>query len=182
LGVVHTYMLTGDARSTAEHLAGQAGITEVHAELLPQDKVDIVRGLPHRPVAMVGDGVNDAPVLAVADVGIAMGARGATAASDSADVVILVDDISKTADAVAIGQRTTRIALESIWIGIVISVGLMLIAAVGLLPAIAGAALQEVVDLVAIAAALRALGRGKRARAAVGGPRHPSAVHSDAAG
>lgn len=178
LGVVHTYMLTGDARSTAEHVAAEAGITDVHAELLPQDKVDIVRGLPHRPFAMVGDGVNDAPVLAVADVGIAMGARGATAASDSADVVILVDDISKTADAVYIGQRTTRIALESIWVGIAISVGLMLIAAVGLLPAIAGAALQEVVDLVTIIAALRALGRGKRARAAVGGPKHPSPPHA----
>lgn len=158
LGIEHTLILTGDARSTAQHVAAEAGITDVHAELLPQDKVEIVRSLSHRPVAMVGDGVNDAPVLAVADVGIAMGARGATAASDSADVVILVDDISKTADALYIGQRTTRIALESIWVGIAISVGLMLVAAFGYLPAVVGAAMQEIVDLVTIVAALRALG------------------------
>lgn len=158
LGVRRTLMLTGDSASTARHLARAVGITEVHAELLPQDKVEIVRSLTERPVVMVGDGVNDAPVLAVADVGIAMGARGATAASDSADIVIIDDDISKTADAVYIGQRTTRIALESIWVGIVISVGLMLVAAFGYLPAIVGAAMQEIVDLVAIVAALRALG------------------------
>lgn len=161
LGVERTLMLTGDARETAEHIAGELGLTDVHAELLPEDKVDIVRGLEERPVVMVGDGVNDAPVLAVADVGIAMGARGATAASESADVVLLVDDIAKAADAVAIGKRTTRIALESIWVGIAISVGLMLVASVGLLPAIAGAALQEVVDLVVIVAALRALRPGR---------------------
>lgn len=159
LGVEHALMLTGDARSTAEHVAAQVGITDVHAELLPEDKVRIVSEWPDQPVVMVGDGVNDAPVLAVADVGIAMGARGATAASDSADVVILVDDISKTVEAVHIGQRTTRIALESIWVGIAISIGLMLVAAVGLLPAILGAAMQEIVDLVTIVAALRALGR-----------------------
>lgn len=171
LGVERTLMLTGDARETAEHIASELGITDVHAELLPEDKVDIVRGLDDRPVVMVGDGVNDAPVLAVADVGIAMGARGATAASESADVVLLVDDIAKAADAVAVGKRTTRIALESIWVGIAISVGLMLVAAVGMLPAIVGAALQEVVDLVVIIAALRALrpGRGERKAAVAPG-------------
>ena len=164
LGVTRTLMLTGDARETAEYIASELGITDVHAELLPENKVDIVRGLADRPVVMVGDGVNDAPVLAVADVGIAMGARGATAASESADVVIVVDDIAKTADAVVIGKRTTRIALESIWVGIAISVGLMLVASVGLLPAIVGAALQEVVDLVVIVAALRALKPSRRGR------------------
>lgn len=156
-------MLTGDATDTARHVATDLGIKEVHAELLPEDKVNIVKAIPERPVIMVGDGVNDAPVLAVADVGIAMGARGATAASESADVVIVLDDISRTADAVAIGQRTMRVALQSIWLGIGLSFGLMLLAAFGFLPAIVGAAMQEVVDLATILNALRALGGAERA-------------------
>src|SRR5690606_7232775 len=135
----------------------QLGIDDVHAECLPQDKVDLVRSATPRPVIMVGDGVNDAPVLAVAGVGIALGARGSTAASESADVVILVDDVSRVADAVEIGRRTVHIALQSIWLGIAISVGLMLAAAFGWLPAVVGAALQEVVDLITILNALRAL-------------------------
>lgn len=157
LGIKRFLMLTGDATETATHVAAQVGITDVHAELLPEDKVRIVRSISPRPVIMVGDGVNDAPVLAVADVGIAMGANGATAASESADVILMVDDVSKAADAMAIGQRTMRVALQSIWLGIGLSVGLMLVAAAGLLPAIVGAALQEVVDLATILNALRAL-------------------------
>ncbi|MEO7071545.1 MAG: heavy metal translocating P-type ATPase [Rhodanobacter sp.] len=161
LGVGRVLMLTGDADATARHVAGRLGIADIHAELLPQDKVRIVQSIKERPVVMVGDGVNDAPVLAVADVGIAMGARGATAASESADVVITVDDLSKTATAVAIGQRTMQVALQSIWLGIGLSVGLMLVAAFGLLPAIIGAALQEVVDLATIVNASRALGNAR---------------------
>ncbi|TFC11137.1 cadmium-translocating P-type ATPase [Cryobacterium algoritolerans] len=165
LGIVETVMLTGDARPTAEHIAAMVGIEQVQADCLPADKVNAVRGLARRPVIMVGDGVNDAPVLAVADVGIAMGARGATAASESADVVILIDDLSRTARAVAIGQDTIRIALQSIWLGIVMSIGLMLLAAFGFIPATVGALLQEFVDLATILNALRAIG-GRRDAAA----------------
>lgn len=158
LGVHDTMMLTGDAKATADHIAAELGISRVHAECLPADKVREVAAIAARPVIMVGDGVNDAPVLAAADVGIAMGAKGATAASESASAVILVDDISRTAKAVEIGRDTVRIALQSIWIGIVVSVALMLVAAFGVIPATVGALLQEVVDLVTILAALRAIG------------------------
>ncbi len=160
LGVIQTVMLTGDALATAEHIADAAGLTDVRAECLPADKVEAVRSLPLRPVMMVGDGVNDAPVLAVADVGIAMGARGSTAAGESADVVIILDDLSKVAAAVRIGQRTVKVALQSIWIGIALSVALMLAAAAGFVPAIAGALSQELVDLATILNALRALSPG----------------------
>ncbi|WP_346958650.1 heavy metal translocating P-type ATPase [uncultured Arthrobacter sp.] len=172
LGATWTVMLTGDALATAEHIAAAAGLTDVRAECLPPDKVEAVRALPVRPVMMVGDGVNDAPVLAVADVGIAMGARGSTAAGESADVVIILDDLSKVASAVRIGQRTVKVALQSIWIGIALSVALMLAAAAGYVPAIAGALSQEVVDLATILNALRALGSGRPAvpGAAAGGP------------
>jgi len=162
MGVTRTVMLTGDALATAEHIADEAGLTDVRAECLPPDKVEAVRSLPRRPVMMVGDGVNDAPVLAVADVGIAMGARGSTAAGESADVVIILDDLSKVASAVRIGQRTVKVALQSIWIGIALSMALMVAAAAGYVPAIAGALSQELVDLATILNALRALSAGKK--------------------
>ncbi|MBP3035495.1 heavy metal translocating P-type ATPase [Arthrobacter sp. zg-ZUI100] len=158
LGIGPAVMLTGDGKATAESTAAALGIGEVHAQLLPEDKVRLVDALPRRPVIMVGDGVNDAPVLAAADVGIAMGARGSTAAGESADAVIVADDISKVADAVDIGRRTMRVALGSIWLGVILSVGLMLVAAFGFIPAVAGALTQELVDLLAILNALRALG------------------------
>lgn len=166
LGVTNTMMLTGDARETAEHIAAGLGITRVRAECLPADKVAEVSGIAQRPVIMVGDGVNDAPVLAAADVGIAMGAKGATAASESADAVILVDDIHGVAQAVRIGKDTVRIALQSIWLGIIVSVILMVIAAFGFIPATAGALIQELVDLATILAALRAIGGRLDAREA----------------
>lgn len=169
LGVGESMILTGDAQATADHIAAEVGITHVRAECLPEQKVAAIREAKLRPVLMVGDGVNDAPVLAAADVGVAMGARGSTAASESADVVIMTDDISRVAQAVEIGRRTLRVALQSIWVGIALSVVLMGIAAFGYIPAIAGAATQEIVDLITILNALRArsAGRGERN---VGGP------------
>ncbi|MCX2749612.1 heavy metal translocating P-type ATPase [Arthrobacter sp. MI7-26] len=172
LGVRETMLLTGDTRSTASHIAAEAGITRILADCLPADKVAAVAELNDRPVMMVGDGVNDAPVLAAADIGIAMGAKGATAASESADVVIMLDDLSKVATAVDIGRHTIHIARTSIWTGILLSVGLMAMAAYGFVPAVAGALLQELVDLATILNALRALGQGRPAssRRAAGPP------------
>ena len=161
LGVARTLMLSGDAIDTARKVATAVGIDDVRAGLLPIDKVEAVRAMQPRPVMMVGDGVNDAPVLAVADVGVAMGARGATAASESADVVVLVDDLGRVPEVVAIAQRTVRVAYQSIGIGIGLSVALMLVASFGVLPAIIGAALQELVDVITILNSLRAGGRGR---------------------
>ncbi len=164
-GVRTTMMLTGDGEVVARHIAEQAGIDDVRADLLPQDKVSAVRGATPRAVMMVGDGVNDAPVLAVADVGIAMGARGSSAASESADVVITVDDLARSARAVQIGRRTMRVAWQAIVLGLGMSVALMLVAAAGMLPAIVGAWLQEVVDLACIGWALLAMRPGRAERA-----------------
>lgn len=156
-GVERAVMLTGDAEPTARAIAAAVGIDEVRAELLPADKVQLAAGLQPRPVLMVGDGVNDAPVLAAADVGIAMGAKGATAAGEAASVVILKDSLAGVVDAVAIGRDTLRVALSAIGIGIALSIGLMLVATTGIIPAVAGALVQELVDLATILYALRAL-------------------------
>ncbi|TQK18249.1 heavy metal-(Cd/Co/Hg/Pb/Zn)-translocating P-type ATPase [Microbacterium sp. SLBN-154] len=156
-GVERVTMLTGDAESTAAAIASQVGITEVHAELLPPEKVHLAAGMQPRPTMMVGDGVNDAPVLAASDIGVAMGARGATAAGDAADVVVVVDSLAKVVEAVAISRHTLRVALTAIWIGIALSIGLMIVAMTGVIPAVAGALIQEGVDLATILYALRAL-------------------------
>ncbi|MFC4139176.1 MULTISPECIES: heavy metal translocating P-type ATPase [unclassified Microbacterium] len=156
-GVERIVMLTGDARTTAESVASSIGVTEVHAELLPADKVRLASEMAPRPMLMVGDGVNDAPVLAAADIGVAMGAKGATAAGEAADAVIVADSLSRLVDAVRIGRHTLTVATTAIVIGIVLSVGLMLVATTGVIPAVAGALIQEVVDLATILYALRAL-------------------------
>lgn len=157
-GVQRIVMLTGDARPTASSVAAEVGIDEVHAELLPPEKVHLASELRPRPIMMVGDGVNDAPVLAASDIGVAMGAKGATAAGDAADVVILVDSLEKIVDAVSIGRHTMRVALTAIWIGVGLSIALMIIAMTGAIPAVGGALIQELVDLTTILYALRALG------------------------
>lgn len=157
-GVEDMVMVTGDMEGTALAIAAEVGIApdRVYSSMTPQDKVHIVQQLPD-PTLMVGDGINDAPILAAADVGIAMGARGATAASESADAVITSENFARLADVVHISKRTVSIALQSIWFGMAVSVGLMTIAALGYLPATLGALMQEVVDVVAIVIALRAL-------------------------
>ncbi len=156
-GVQTVQMLTGDGKSTAEAIASEAGIEDVAYGLKPQEKVECVAQMRPRPTLMVGDGVNDAPALAVADVGIAMGARGSTAAGEAADAVIVPDSVWKVAEAHAIAKHTLTVALTAIWIGIALSVGLMLVAATGVIPAMVGALTQEFVDLAAILYALRAL-------------------------
>ena len=151
-------MLTGDDAATAQAIAAQAGISTVRADLLPADKVDAVRALSgrHATVVMVGDGINDAPALATATVGVALGAHGTAVSAEAADVVITVDDVGWVADAVEIGQRTLRIALQSIWVGLGVSGAMMVVAALGFIPPTIGAVLQEALDVAVILNALRA--------------------------
>lgn len=158
LGIKNLLMVTGDNQATADAIAAKLGISKVHAEALPADKLKAIDDIKDRPVGFVGDGVNDAPVLAASDVGIALGARGSTAASESADVVIMQDNLAQVATGVEIAKRTFFIAKQSIMIGIIISTGLMLIFATGKFMPLYGAILQEVVDVVVIFNALRAHG------------------------
>jgi heavy metal translocating P-type ATPase len=158
MGIKHMLMVTGDHRATAKAIAKKLSIKDVRAEALPGDKIRAIEQLQHRPVGFVGDGVNDAPVLTASDVGIALGARGSTAASESADVVIMQDDLGKVASAVAIAKRTFFIARQSIGVGIGLSVVLMLVFATGKFEPIHGAFVQELVDIIVIFNALRAHG------------------------
>jgi P-type E1-E2 ATPase len=156
LGVRRILLLTGDREHAAQEVGAAVGVADLQHSCLPEDKVRAIRSEPLRPVAMVGDGVNDAPVLAVADVGIAMGARGSGAATESADVVVLVEDLRRVVTSVEIGRRTTTVARRAVLLGIALSVLLMLVATTGVLPAIVGAGCQELVDLASILYALRA--------------------------
>jgi P-type E1-E2 ATPase len=142
----------------AEGVAKTIGIKTVYAEVLPAEKVALMEGVSQkkRPLVFVGDGVNDAPVLASADVGIALGARGSAAASESADVVVMLDNLERVATARKIAERTFKIASQSIFAGIFLSLGLMALFATGKFSPLAGAILQEVVDVVVIFNALRA--------------------------
>lgn len=158
LGIKNLMMISGDRKSIAQKIAKAVGIDQIHAECLPGQKIEVLKQVPEeqKPVAMVGDGVNDAPSLVTADVGIAMGASGATTASESADAVILKDDLRRTVVAVRISRATMHVARQSVMVGIIICTVLMLIASFGVIPAIFGALLQEVVDTVTILWALRA--------------------------
>jgi heavy metal translocating P-type ATPase len=161
-GIKHILMVTGDNYVAAQAIAKKLNITEVKAEALPADKLLAVEAIKERPVVFVGDGVNDAPVLTAADIGIALGAKGETAASESADMVILLDDVSKVAQVYQIARRTFAIAKQSILVGIALSLVLMLIFSTGHFRPLYGAILQEGVDVVVIFNALRAHGGGKR--------------------
>ncbi len=160
-GISHVRMLTGDKQNIAAEVAREVGLAphEVMAECLPEDKVKAVEQmkLQARPVVMVGDGINDAPALAAADVGIAMGGHGQTASAEAGDVVILGDKIERVVEAVQIGHRVMRIAKQSIGIGIGLSICLMILAAFGFVKPVFGALLQELIDVLVILNALRVL-------------------------
>lgn len=160
LGVTKLAMLTGDKRASANIIASEVGIDEVHAELFPEDKVAAVRaatGTGKTVTMMVGDGVNDAPVLAVADIGVAMTDGTSTAASESAQVVIMNDNIAAVPRAIAIARRTKRVMLQAVIAGLVLATIGMIAAAFNLIPVVVGAFLQEAIDVVSILWALTAL-------------------------
>lgn len=164
IGMKKSLMITGDNLTAANSIAKQLGITSVKADCLPSDKLAVLKNLPEesRLVAMVGDGVNDAPTLAASDVGIALGAKGSTAASESADVVVMLDDLTKVAESYKIAKDTFKIARQAILIGIFISIGLMLIYSTGKFSPVSGAAIQELIDVVVMIYALRAHGPWKK--------------------
>ena len=160
-GIDRIVMVTGDRSEVAETVGAVIGVDEVLAERSPSEKLDVVNLETRRaPTMMVGDGINDAPALALADVGVALGARGATAASEAADVVLTVDRLDRLGEAAAIARRTRQIAVQSMVAGMALSLAAMGFAVVGLLPAVWGAILQEAIDLAVILNALRALRGG----------------------
>ncbi len=157
LGVKEVSLITGDGEKNASAIARQAGIAKFAYNLLPEDKVRFVEEVRkiYDPVIMVGDGINDAPALASATVGIAMGAHGTAISAEAADLILLVDDVEKVAEAIAIGKHMLKIAKQSIFIGMGLSFCLMVVAAWGyILPAV-GAGLQEIIDVAVILNALR---------------------------
>ncbi len=158
LGVKEIMMLTGDSKESTDAVAKEIHIESYRADLLPEQKVEIVKHMEKQfhPTIMVGDGINDAPALATATVGIAMGAYGTAISAEAADIVLLVDDLEKVANVIAIGKRMLHIAKQSIFIGIGFSFALMIIAAFGFISPPYGAMLQEIIDVAVILNALRA--------------------------
>jgi heavy metal translocating P-type ATPase len=157
-GVERIVMLTGDRRDVAESIGTLLGVDEVRAEQQPRDKLAAIEAAcSSGATVMVGDGVNDAPALAAADVGVAMGARGAAASSEAAGVVLLIDRLDRVAEAMRIAHRSRTIAIESVIAGMGLSIVAMGVAAIGYLPPLAGAILQEAIDVLVILNSLRAL-------------------------
>jgi P-type E1-E2 ATPase len=154
LGIAKIVMVTGDNSVAAERVAGALGIGEVYAGKLPMDKVKIIQALEPKPTLYVGDGTNDAPTLAVADASIAMGAFGSPLSIDSAGIVIMSSDIGKIPVAIKIARATEFVAARSVFLGIGACLVLMLIATTGVIPAVLGAILQEVIDAASICSAL----------------------------
>jgi len=170
-GIQRMVLVSGDRAEVAEGVGAAMGLDEVLSERTPAEKVEAVRFETTRaPTIMVGDGINDAPALAAATVGVALGARGATASSEAADVVLTVDRLDRLGDAIVAARRSRGIALQSVVVGMALSFAAMGLAAVGLLVPAAGALLQEAIDLAVILNALRALGEGRAHTAVLTGP------------
>lgn len=169
LGIRRMALLSGDRRENVQALGDALGFTETHANLLPDGKVALIREAMGRGerVVMVGDGTNDAPALSTATVGVALASHGGGITAEAADVVILADDLGRVAEAVETSRRTMRIARQSIWTGLGMSGAAMVVAALGHIPPVAGAVLQEVIDVAVILNALRAA-RPAPARTALG--------------
>lgn len=157
-GIRRTVMISGDRQDVAETIASALGVDDVLADCTPREKVEAVETEKMRSVTvMVGDGINDAPALAAADVGVAMGVRGATASSEAADAVLMVDRLDRLAEGFSIARRTRLIAMQSMLAGMGLSLGAMGFAAAGFIAPVFGALLQEAIDVAVISNALRAL-------------------------
>jgi heavy metal translocating P-type ATPase len=156
-GISHIVMLTGDKQIVAEKIGREIGLSDIHAECLPEDKVREVK--EHQKefgtVAMIGDGINDAPALASADVGISIGYHGSTASSDTSDIVITVNNLERVGTALKISKHVLKIAKQGIFLGIGVSILLMIIASLGYIQPVYGALIQEVLDIIVILNALR---------------------------
>ncbi|HEX3039898.1 MAG TPA: HAD-IC family P-type ATPase, partial [Caproiciproducens sp.] len=167
-GVRHTAMLTGDSRATGEKVAKELGLDSVYAELLPQQKVEQMEALSKQTekggkLVFVGDGINDAPVLARADVGVAMGGLGSDAAIEAADVVLMTDEPSKLADAIRIAKRTRSIVRQNIIFALGVKIAILILAAFGIATMWAAVFGDVGVTVIAVLNAIRAtnLGSGK---------------------
>jgi P-type E1-E2 ATPase len=158
LGIERIVLATGDRQEVAKFISAGLSLDQVRSELTPDQKILVVLSeRKNGPVMMIGDGVNDAPALAAADIGMAMGAKGAAASAEAADVVLLVDQLDRVLPAIKIARRSRRIALQSVIAGMGLSIVAMIAAAAGLIVPVEGALLQEVIDVAVIFNALRAL-------------------------